>query len=159
MSMSAIEVSTCKDVEIINIESGLDFILSHFKPPHFPRRISTFVTALTGEWQTIVNSREEAVRLCKESNNIDCRISAYPYPVPISKDGVNMQTTDFFLTDIDMKDFKTKKAFEQCLNKTLQNFNDKLHGAKPTILWTGGGYHALMPMNADIVLETERRIF
>jgi hypothetical protein len=37
----------------------------------------------------------------------------------------------------------------------LQNFNDKLHGAKPTVLWTRDGYHLLQPLDADIVLETQ----
>jgi hypothetical protein len=51
--------------------------------------------------------------------------------------------------------FKTKKSFEEAVQNTLQNFKDKLHGANPTILWSGGGYHFLQPLCADIVLETE----
>jgi len=37
----------------------------------------------------------------------------------------------------------------------LQNYEIKLHGAKPTVLWTGGGYHILQSLDADIVLETQ----
>jgi hypothetical protein len=36
-----------------------------------------------------------------------------------------------------------------------KNFKDKLHGANPTVLWSGGGYHLLQPLDADIVLETQ----
>jgi len=35
------------------------------------------------------------------------------------------------------------------------NFKDKLHGASPSILWSGSGNHFLQPLCADIVLEME----
>ena len=41
------------------------------------------------------------------------------------------------------------------MHNTVDNFRVKLHGAKPTILWSGGGNHFLQPMLADIVLESE----
>src|SRR5215467_12393215 len=91
------------------IESGLDIIISHFEPPYFPRRISTHTTR--GE-QILVYSREETLARFRQSNLIDCRISTYPYPVPVSYEGVNMQPPNFFLSDIGIrhrKDFKTNK--------------------------------------------------
>jgi hypothetical protein len=136
----------------ISIESGLDFILSHFKPEElFPRRISTRVTE--GR-QITVKDRYEALARFKQSNLLDCRISAYPYPVPEHK-GVNRQTPDFSLSDLDKKNFKTKKSFEECMRNTVKNFKVKLHGANPTVLWSGGGYHFLQPLYADIFLEME----
>ena len=120
----------------------------------FPWRISTY---LTGGEQIVVNSKEEALARFKQSNLLDCRISAYPYPVPKIMVGgqiINAQIPNFFLSDIDRKNFKSNRLFQQCLQDTLQNFKDKLHGANPTALWTGGGYHLLQPLNADIVLET-----
>jgi hypothetical protein len=60
-----------------------------------------------------------------------------------------------FLADLDRKNFKTKKSFEEAVQNTLQNFKDKLHGANPSVLWSGGGNHFLQPLCADIVLETE----
>jgi hypothetical protein len=121
-----------------SIEEGLDFILSHFKPPYFPRMISTYLTAMIRPWQVLVYSREEALARFKQSNRLDCRISAYPYPVPVTRDGVNMQTTDFFLSDLDRKDFKTNKSFDEAMGQTLQNFKDRLHGANPSVTWSGG---------------------
>jgi hypothetical protein len=56
---------------------------------------------------------------------------------------------------LDRKNFKTKKLFEEAVQNTLQNFKDKLHGANPSVLWSGGGNHFLQPLCADIVLETE----
>src|SRR5215831_1321953 len=138
-------------IDLTSIEYGLDIILSHFEPPYFPRRISTYLTA--GR-QIIVNNRDEALARFIQSNLLDCRISAYPYPVP-EVDAINAQIPNFFLSDLDKNRFKTNKALEQCLQQSLQNYETNLHGAKPTVLWTGGGYHLLQSLDADIVLETQ----
>src|SRR5215831_4824215 len=66
----------------VPIESGLDFILSHLEKPYFPRRISTYLTEKNGPWQVLVNSRDEALAKFKESDLLNCRISAYRFPVP-----------------------------------------------------------------------------
>jgi hypothetical protein len=137
-----------------SIESGLDFILSHLEKPHFPRRISTYLTEKNGPWQVLVNSREEALAKFKDSNLLNCRISAYRFPVPVVRD-INTQVPNFFMSDLDRKNFKTNKLLQQCLQDTLKNFRDKLHGANPSVLWSGGGYHLLQPLDADIILEME----
>ena len=138
----------------VPIEEGLDFILSHLQEPHFPRRISTYLTEKNPPWQISVDNRDEALARFKQSNLRNCRISAYKYPVPTVR-GINAQTPNFVMPDLDRKDFKTNKALEQCLHDTLENFKVKLHGASPTVLWSGGGYHLPQPLNADVVLETE----
>src|SRR5215469_6481703 len=89
-----------------SIEYGLDFTLLHLEEPHFPRRISTF---LTGNKQVIINSRDEALEKLKQSNSLDCRISAYPFPVP-EINGINAQIPNFFLSDLDRNRFKTNRA-------------------------------------------------
>src|SRR5215467_189676 len=104
--------------------------------------------------QLQVNNREEAISEFKECNLLDSRISAYPYPVPEYR-SVNRQSPNLFLADLDKKSFKTKKLFEECMHSTVDSFKVKLHGVKPTILWSGGGNHFLQPMLADIVLEIE----
>ena len=128
----------------MRIEEGLDFIEGHFEPP----------TYKTGGKQIPVNNREEALTKFKECNILDCGISAYLYPVPEYK-GINRQTSNFFLSDLDKKNFKTKKSFEDDVQNTLQNLKDKLHGANPSVLWSGGGNHFLQPLYADIVFEME----
>jgi hypothetical protein len=135
----------------ISIEEGLDFIEGHLEPPTYSRRISTYTTQ--GD-QIPVKNRDEALARFKQSNLLDSKISAFPYPIPEYK-GVNRQTPNFFLSDLDRKNFKTDRLFQQSLQNTLQNFKDKLHGANPTVLWSGGGYHLLQPLYADIVLEME----
>ncbi|MGB6528533.1 MAG: hypothetical protein WBF33_10540 [Candidatus Nitrosopolaris sp.] len=134
-----------------SIESGLHFILLHLEEPTFPRRIGTYATE--GK-QILVKNREEALAMFKQSNLLDCRISGYPYPV-LEYKGAKRQSPNFFLSDLDRKNFKTKKSFEESMKSTSQNFKDKFHGANPTILWSGGGYHFLQPMYADVILENE----
>jgi hypothetical protein len=135
----------------LTIEEGLDFIEGHFEPPIYPRRISTYKTR--GK-QLQVNNREEAISEFKECNLLDSRISAYPYPIPECR-GINRQSPNLFLADLDKKNFKTKKSFEECMHNTVDNFKVKLHGANPSVLWSGGGNHFLQPLCADIILEME----
>jgi hypothetical protein len=58
------------------------------------------------------------------------------------------------MSDLDKKHY-TNKSFNQCMESTLQNFKNKLHGANPTVLWSGGGLHFLQPLYADVILEME----
>jgi Primase X len=134
------------DLSRLVIKAGLQL---QPQPKLLPWRISTY---LTGNHQIVVSSKEEALARFKQSNLLDCKISSFPYPVPTVR-GINAQVPDFFISDIDRKNFKTYKLFHQCLQDTLQNYKTILHGADPTILWTGGGYQLLQPLDADIILE------
>jgi hypothetical protein len=149
--MESLVLSRQVEIDVDSIEYALDVVLSHLEEPHFPRRISTYLTQRNPPWQLLVSSRDEALR---QANLLDCRISAYPFPVP-ELNGINGQIPNFFLSDLDRRIFKTDKLLKQTLQRTLQNFDNKLHGAKPTVIWTGGGYHLLQSLDADIVLETE----
>jgi len=134
----------------LTIEEGLDFIEGHFEPPIYPRRISTYKTR--GK-QVQVDNRE-AISRFKECNQLDSRISAYPYPIPECR-GINRQSPNLFLADLDKKNFKKKKSFEEAMQNTLENFKDKLDGASPSVLWSCGGNHFLQPLCVGIVLEME----
>ena len=57
------------------IESSIDFILSHFEEPILPRKISTYKS---NNKQFLVRTREEIVDSFIDSNFVDCRINAYP---------------------------------------------------------------------------------
>ena len=57
-----------------HLEEGLDFTLSHFQEPIWPRAISTKTTECR---QVLVNNRDVALARFKQSNYQDCRISAY----------------------------------------------------------------------------------
>jgi hypothetical protein len=121
----------------ISIEQGLDLILSHFKEPIFPRTISTKTTE--GR-QNLVYNKEEVLARFKAANYLDCKISAYPRYVEWS--GINRQAPNLIFIDLD-------------LNGTLQNIKNRLgSGGKPTVIWSGHGYHIYQPVEA-FVLEEE----
>jgi hypothetical protein len=142
----------------MTIEEGLDFILSHFQVQElFPRAISTKTTE--GR-QIIVSSREEALARLSQANWYDCRISAYPPNVlenpSATQRFMGFQTTTpaniVVMIDLDRGNFKTDRGFSMAYTRVLGNI-EKL-GATPTILWSGRGYHIILPLKSNgIILE------
>lgn len=98
-----------------NLLEGLDFILGHVKEPVWPRNISTHITERR---QVLVFNREEALARFKQSNFLDCRISAYPSFTHYK--GINRQAPDFIFIDLDRTSFKTERAHKLALNVTLK---------------------------------------
>ena len=129
---------------IVNVNEGFDFLLSHFEMPIWPRRISTKTTQ--GK-QILVYDKEEAFARFKQANFMDCRINAFN-PFYIEYSGTNRQASDFIFVDIDKSSFKTQKAYNLELAKTMKNFKDKLPGSCPTVLDTGNGCHFYQPIFA-----------
>jgi hypothetical protein len=127
---------------------GLNFILSHFQGPIWPRTISTKTTE--GK-QILVYNKEEALARFNQSNFLDCRINAYPDYVEF--EGINRQHPNFIFIDLDRSGFNTERAHKLALSLTLKNIQEKL-GGNPTVLWSGNGYHIYQPMDA-FVLEQE----
>jgi Primase X len=130
------------------ITEGLDFILSHFEEPKWPRTISTHATKRA---QIPVYSKEEAFAKFKQSNLLDCRINAYSDYTEF--EGINRQAPNFIFIDIDRATFDTERKFELALNRTCKNINEIL-GGKPTILGTGNGIHIYQPIQG-VILELE----
>ena len=128
------------------IEIGLNFILSHLeKPTIFPR---TVMTKKLG-YQRLVYSKEEALEHFKESNFIDCRINAFP----ALKEGATWIPELLFI-DLDLSNFNTKKSLQIGLDNTLKSIKEKLgNNAHPTILWSGNGYHIILPVFCPMELE------
>jgi hypothetical protein len=137
------------------IEDGLDFILGHFQDCLFPRTISTKTTE--GR-QVPVYNKEEALAGFKAADYLDCKISAYPKYVEWQ--GINRQAPNLIFIDLDQGTLRSKPALDLALNKTLQNIKDRLYDrkqfahSKPTVIWSGHGYHIYQPIEA-FVLEQE----
>lgn len=130
----------------VQVERGLDFLLSHFEDFVWPRTISTKTTRGS---QKLVFSKEEALARFKQANYLDCRISAYPnskYTRRIK------QKPDFLFIDLDSQSLD----LGQELQGTLQNIKDKFEdpNIEPTVLWSGKGYHIYLPIDS-LVLEQE----
>jgi len=113
--------------ELDQIKIGLDYILSHFDKP-FPRKISTLQTE---NKQVEVYSKSEALEYFKESNFIDCRISAFGLLE------INQERPNLIFVDLDDK---------TALHETLALFHKEI-GAIPTVLFTGNGYAIIQPIN------------
>jgi hypothetical protein len=137
------------DYGTIKIEDGLDFILSHFEEPVWPR---TIFTKTLGKQYTVYG-REEALARFKQSNLLDCRINAYPDYTEFK--GINRQPPNFIFIDIDRCLFRSDKEFWSAVDQTCKNIDQTL-GGKPTVLWSGNGVHVCQPVEA-IVLEQESK--
>jgi hypothetical protein len=125
------------------ISEDLEFILSHFEEPIWPRTISTHATKGA---QILVYSKEQAITRYKQANLLDCRINAYPDYTEYK--GINRQAPNFFFLDLDRSVFESEKAFNTAFNKTLRNLSDILDAKSPTVLWSGNGYHIYQPLEA-----------
>lgn len=121
----------------MNIEQGLDFILSHFETG-FPRKISTMAT---GGKQVLVDSKEEALEFFKKANYVDCRIAAF------GDHEIENELPNLIFVDLDDK---------TAINETRALFYKEIK-AIPTILSTGNGFHLIQPINM-ISLKNQRHL-
>jgi hypothetical protein len=122
------------------IFDGVDFLLSHLSKPDFPRTIATKVTE--GK-QVIASEKIEALAYYKQANYMDCRLSAYPYNSTKAP-----QVIDFVMLDLDLNNFRfSRQKLDRVLNKILSELKNK-HGIVPTVIWSGNGYHVLLPLES-----------
>jgi hypothetical protein len=135
----------------IQIEANLNFILEHFNGPLFPR---TIMTKALG-YQKEVFNKYELLAYFKASDFKDCRINAYPTCTGFK--GVNLTAPSFIMIDLDLKDFEySTDELNKVLNKTIRKLCDLFHGAQPTVLWTGNGYHVYQPVRGLILEAIDR---
>jgi hypothetical protein len=113
----------------------------------WPRTIST--KASEGR-QIPVYSKQEALSYYKDSNYLDCRISAY-------NTKALEQIIDLFMIDLDLSNFKHNfKALDLAKTKTLAKIQDTfdLSCFEPSIIWSGNGYHFYIPAESqNAILE------
>jgi hypothetical protein len=125
------------------LEKNLEFILSHFEEPIWPRTISTHATKGA---QILVYNKEGALARYKQAHLLDCRINAYPNYTEYK--GINRQAPNFIFLDLDNSTFNTERALQMALDKTLKNLHNILNVRSPTIIWSGNGYHIYQPVSA-----------
>ncbi len=152
------------DIQDLEIERGLDFILSHFEHQHelFPRTIMTSQTVgqIKIEYESnFQNSKDKILKYFKKSSYIDCKINAFSYNTEhsIELEIKNKTAATVIMIDLDLKDFdNNQEKLDKQLTKTMNNLNRKFNGeAHPTVLWTGNGYHIYQPINGIIFEEHE----
>ena len=132
------------------ISENVDFILSHFHEPIFPRKI---MTKRLG-YQKEVFSKQEVLNCFKASDYEDCRINAYPSFT--NYQGINRVAPSFVMMDIDLRDFNNSRdKLDRSMNGVLKKIKSIICG-HPTVLWTGNGYHIYQPMDGFILEEEVR---
>jgi hypothetical protein len=128
--------------------------------------------------QFTVGSKKELIDRCEESKLRDCRLNAFP--VFTYYKGIVMQPPDFVFVDLDLSNFSTanepKKALDLALINTLRKISSTFQEpsqpsqpsqnnldrflkfnevekmkVKPTVLWTGNGYHIYLPIKAVVL--------
>jgi hypothetical protein len=147
--MATTNITTTSTPGTSDVQIGLEFILSHLSRPHFPRNIMTHRLGR----QILVHSIEETMQYYRESEFLDCRISAYP-PQPSTCSYVflgNGLAPNLIMIDIDKSKFTTEQGYEMAVSKTLKIIKVELNG-NPTVIWSGNGCHIIQPIDA-IVLE------
>jgi hypothetical protein len=78
----------------------------------------------------------------------DCRIAGFR---------IGQENPDLLFIDLDAKDFASIRAFKLGLTRTLKNIEKKL-GGRPTVLWSGRGYHIIQPIECPIALENIKEL-
>ncbi|HEX5186451.1 MAG TPA: DNA primase noncatalytic subunit PriX [Nitrososphaeraceae archaeon] len=142
------------------VTEGINVILSLFtlvkQQRIFPRSIMTGAT----RYQVVVNSVEEMMKRFEEAEFQDCRINAYPAFLNEAEekdyeDGINL---DFFVPnilflDIDLTPFPSKVELDKAINKIQKHISKILPNSKLLILWSGRGYHFIIPVKVNEALE------
>jgi len=108
-------------------EDGLNFILSHFEEPLWPRTVSTRETHNS---QILVASKDEAQDIFIKSKFKDCRISAFGQHEQVKV------IPNLIFVDLDNRD---------ALDETLILFHKTIK-ARPTVIDTGNGYGIIQPI-------------
>ena len=125
------------------IEESINFVLSHFQEPIFPRRIFTPI-----QKQIKIESTDEILKYFNESRLYDCRISAFSLLENWYIKLHGSQPPDILFIDLDASQFKSGRALYLALVRTLKNIQDRFNSdSQPTILESGsGGYHIIQPL-------------
>ena len=131
------------------VVEGLEFTIKHLQGALFPRKIMTKKIG----YQVEVSDMDSLLKYYKESDYLDCRISAYP--IFTEYKGINMTPPGFIMIDLDLSDFRNVKVkLDNALKDTLNKIEEVIHG-QPTVLWTGNGYHIYQPMKGFVLEELD----
>ena len=136
-----LEYSVNRTIIERQVTKGLEFILSHFSKPDWPRTIST---GLTEGRQFTVYSKLEALSYFKDSNYLDCRISAY---------NPDTKIVGLIMIDMDQSNFKSKQELNKSKTSTIQKisttFRIRNRSNRPTtVIWSGNGIHFYIPADS-----------
>jgi hypothetical protein len=110
--------------------------------------------------QIRVYSKEQIMYWYAQSSYEDCRINAFPafyseieeydYEKGIN---INLLTPSILFIDLDQQNFISREDLDKWLQSILEKISSVLYGTKPLVLWSGNGYHIIIPVSAPEALE------
>jgi hypothetical protein len=149
-----------KSIRKQKVTEGINIILSLFtlvkQQRIFPRAIMTKAT----RGQVTIHSVEEMMKKFEEAGFQDCRINAYPAFLNEAEEkdyenGINLDlfAPNILFIDLDEKDFSSKEELDKIVKKILKHISITLLGSNPLVMWTGRGYHIIVPFQQTEALE------
>jgi hypothetical protein len=117
------EIYPLSSQKLFDTEQNLNFILSHFQEPIFPRNIMTKPLG----YQKEVFNIQKTLEYFRASDYEDCRINAY---ASFTKyDHINRTPPTFLIIDIDLKDFDySKDKLDRAMNRILKKIKTSMRG-------------------------------
>ena len=110
--------------------------------------------------QILVYSKEQIMYWYEQSAYEDCRINAFPafyseieeydYEKGIN---INLLTPSILFIDLDSENFISREDLDRWLQSILEKISSVLYRTKPLVLWSGNGYHIIIPVYAPEALE------
>lgn len=130
----------------MKVKEGLEFMLSHFSGPLFPRKVST---AATRGKQYEMPDKDTTLYYYKAALYENCRIEAF---------GVSQTNPDLIFIELDLRDFGSMKNLKTRLTMILKRIEETVQG-HPTVYWSGRGYHIVQPIDCPLPLEDVNKEF
>jgi hypothetical protein len=99
-----------------------------------------------------INSKEEIFQRCGEANYKECLINGYPEI--LENNGILIQSPNLILINMDLSLCTSClypiRKLDYLLKQTLKRIKEVIDG-RPTVLWTGNGYHIYLPVQIPIL--------
>jgi len=110
--------------------------------------------------QIVVYSKEQIIHWFETADYQDCRINAYPAFLSESeeqdyKKGINpnLFAPNILFIDLDEKNFECREELDRWLKRIQKNIANILYNTRPLVLWSGHGYHIILPVKNTRALE------
>jgi len=143
------------------VSEGINIFLSLFAAVGqrlFPRTIMIKCT----NWQVVVYNKNEIMYYFEACNYEDCRINAYQAFLSKTEEqeykigtNLNLLAPNILFIDLDAKKFTSDRELRDVLKQILKNIAYLLDDCKPLVLWSGHGYHIIIPVNCKALESSQ----
>jgi hypothetical protein len=142
------------------VSEGVDLILSIFTAVGQQRLFPRTIMTRNSNGQIVIQTKDEILYRFEQANYQDCRINAYQAFMSKTEErdydnGINLNlfSPNILFIDLDAKRFDSDTLLQRALKHILKNIASLLYDVKPLVLWSGHGYHIIIPVNSKEALE------